>query len=142
MITQTALITHIKSGYLWIKIQASYKGCDRCTAHQGCGLNVLSSMLPRRLFKIRAAQCDIAHILKPGDTVTVSITEQALLGSAMMVYLIPILGLLVGALLGSILGDVGSLLGTVFGFSIGYGFTRWCARMAYHHIHIRPKISV
>lgn len=78
--------------------------CGSCAARSGCGNGVLSEVLGRRVLELRLAN---VHGLRPGDRVTLGIRDRALVSGAVVMYLLPLFGLiaaptLLGALLSSL----------------------------------------
>ena len=90
MIEETAVVTRIADGQVWIK--ASQGGaCGACMQQSSCGSATLSKWLPKREF---AVDCD--RSLQIGDHVTVAIDDTHLLFGSLLVYLLPLLTMLTG----------------------------------------------
>ncbi len=73
---------------------ARTSSCGSCESKGGCGTGALSS-----LFSDRAITLKVANSLgvRAGDRVVLGISEGALVKGSMMVYLLPLVGLLLGA---------------------------------------------
>jgi sigma-E factor negative regulatory protein RseC len=65
--------------------------CGSCSARSGCGNGVLAEVLGRRVLEFRLANVDD---LRPGDRVTLGIHDRALVSGALIMYLLPLLGLI------------------------------------------------
>jgi sigma-E factor negative regulatory protein RseC len=111
-----------------VLVEASVAGgCSACAAHSGCAASKLGKLLRQtpRLWRVPNDQG-----LQRGDSVILSVPEEALLAAALAAYLPPLLGLLAGALLAAALakGDVWPLAGAIAGFLLGaaaaHGFGR------------------
>jgi len=85
MIEETAVITRIERGRVWIKASQS-SACGACLQQSSCGTATLSHWLPKREF---AVDCDRA--LNIGDRVTVAIDDSHLLLGSLLIYGLPLL---------------------------------------------------
>ncbi len=98
------------------------KPCGLCGQTRGCGLSFWGKLFAHRANTFKAKN----HIeAKVGDIVIVGVEESALLFSAVSVYGIPLLFLLIGAFLGNTFGDGlhadrNSAIGAVLGLLLGY----------------------
>lgn len=78
--------------------------CGSCSARSGCGNGVLSEVLGRRVLELRLAN---VHGLRRGDRVTLGIRDRALVSGAMVMYLLPLFGLIAApTLLGTLLSGL------------------------------------
>lgn len=114
--------------------------CNSCASRAGCGSRVLNKLGPQTTHTITVPS---AEPLVAGQKVELGITESSLLGSAMLVYMSPLLGLFVVAALFQVLfgTDIaalsGAVLGGVGGFLIAKGFSpRLAARETWQPIII------
>lgn len=101
--------------------------CDQCELNKGCGTGALSRLIGRRP---RPLVIDSEHDCKPGDQVVVELPEAALVRASLLLYGLPLLGLLVGAVLAASLAlpdfvvAAIALCGLFGGFRIAAYFTR------------------
>ncbi|MDA8494174.1 SoxR-reducing system protein RseC [Kluyvera georgiana] len=114
--------------------------CNSCTSRAGCGSRVLNKLGPQTTHTITVPS---AEPLVAGQKVELGITESSLLGSAMLVYMSPLLGLFAVAALFQVLfgTDIaalsGAVLGGVGGFLIAKGFSpRLAARETWQPVII------
>jgi sigma-E factor negative regulatory protein RseC len=114
--------------------------CNSCSSRAGCGTRVLNKLGPQTSHTISVPS---AEPLVAGQKVELGITESSLLGSAMLVYMSPLIGLFVVASLFEVLfgSDIaalcGAVLGGVGGFLIAKGFSpRLAARETWQPIII------
>mgnify|MGYP001103104438 CR=1 FL=1 len=128
MIEERVEVVRVADGLAWVQPKGS-SGCARCDAGEGCGAG-----LWQRAFGLRPRQIVLPDSqLQVGDQLLLSITEGALLSSAAMLYLLPLVTLIAGALIGSYLGaaDGGEwqvLLGATLGLISGLLLARgWAA---------------
>jgi sigma-E factor negative regulatory protein RseC len=69
--------------------------CQHCVNHQGCGMANLTSMLKPKYGTVRVVNQLAAQV---GDQVIIGLEENALLKTALVFYLLPLLGLFSGAI--------------------------------------------
>lgn len=112
----------------WATVRVERKStCGSCSARTGCGNGVLSEVLGRRALELRVPNSDG---LKAGDRVTLGVRDHALVSGAVVMYLLPLAGMmLVPILLGWLfpgLADVVLIIAGVAGFALGLvGVRRW-----------------
>lgn len=100
--------------------------CSSCASRAGCGSRILNKLGPQTSHTLSVA-CDTP--LVAGQKVELGIAEGSLLGSALLVYMSPLVGLfIVSALFQAMFGAnlaaiCGALLGGVGGFLIARGFS-------------------
>lgn len=121
MVEEQAIIVSTDQNQAALEILRN-KPCGLCGQTRGCGLSFWGKLFAHRANTFKAKN----HIeAKVGDVVVVGIEESALLFSAVTVYGIPLLFLLIGAFLGNVFGDsvhadrntaVGAVLGLLFGY--------------------------
>ncbi len=95
MIEEQAQVVEINGDQLILQAQRQ-SACGSCAANKGCGTSLLSKVVGRKFTRFQA---DNSINAKIGDTVVVGIPEDALLKGSLVMYIIPILGMLVFALL-------------------------------------------
>ena len=118
MITETGRVVGIDSDALWVEtIQRST--CNSCSAQKGCGQGLMNKAFAGRRNQLRVLlrnQC--ADDFQLDDQVDICIPERALVGGAMLVYLLPLVTML-AAMLGVshfYVGDVAAASGALAGF--------------------------
>ena len=100
--------------------------CGNCAARNGCGTSLVESLFPARTRSFRAHNGVQA---RKGDRVVIGLDESALQTASLLIYLVPLLGLIGGALLGTWLGtdghgELSSILGGIGGFFISLAAVR------------------
>ena len=104
MIEEEAIVASVVDGQVWVEKKRK-SACSACT--QRCTTGVVDDFFGGKTIKIKV----ISEIdLKIGDRVMVGIREGAIVGGALWVYIIPLLGLLLGAVAGSVAAPFFSLL--------------------------------
>lgn len=92
--------------------------CGLCGQTRGCGNSIWGKLFAHQSTAFKAQN----HInAKVGDSVIVGINEQALLKSAMLLYIVPLLTLFIGAILMQQVFDTNgyAMLGALLGLVIG-----------------------
>ena len=98
MIEEQAQVVDIIGSRLVLQAQTQ-SACGRCAASKGCGTSVLAKVIGRKFTRFQAENTIDAAV---GDTVVVGISEDALLKGSLMVYVMPIAGMIVFALLADV----------------------------------------
>jgi sigma-E factor negative regulatory protein RseC len=94
MIEEQAQVIEVKGEQLVLQAQTQ-SACGSCAASQGCGTSLLSKVVGRKFTRFQAKNNVNAIV---GDTVIVGIPEDALLKGSVVMYVIPVIGMLVLAL--------------------------------------------
>lgn len=94
MIEEQAQVVETRGDRLVLQAQTK-SACGNCAASKGCGTSVLSKVIGRKFTRFHA---DNSIDAKVGDTVVVGISEDALIKGSLMMYIVPIIGMLVCAL--------------------------------------------
>ena len=90
MIEEQAQVVEIRGNQLVLQAQTQ-SACGSCAASKGCGTSVLSKVVGRKFTRFQAENNIDAEV---GDTVVVGISEDALLKGSVVMYIIPIMGML------------------------------------------------
>lgn len=115
MIEETAQVVAAEGEFAWVETQRQ-STCGGCAARQACGTAVLAKLLGQRRTRLRALNRQGARV---GDRVVIGIQGQALLRGSLLLYAVPLLGLLLGALVGELMSQ--RLIVTGEGLTIGLG---------------------
>ena len=128
MLTETGRVVAVEADGLWVETLRK-STCGSCTARSGCGHGLMNRLGEGRSSYIRVlpGEGDIAAC-KIDDEVRIGIPEELLLRGSLMVYVLPLLGLLGGASLGASLlplhSDLATLAGAAAGFLASLGIVR------------------
>ena len=94
MIEEQAQVVEVKGNQLVLQAQTQ-SACGSCAASRGCGTSLLAKVMGRKFTRF---QVDNNVNARVGDTVVVGIPEDALLKGSVVMYIIPVIGMLVFAL--------------------------------------------
>ena len=93
--------------------------CGLCGQTRGCGISIWGKLFAHQSTAFRAQNRINAKV---GDSVIVGINQSALLKSALLLYILPLVTMLIGAILATQIYDkngyvmLGALVGLVLGF--------------------------
>ena len=127
MIEETGRVVAVEEGAVWVETLRKTT-CSTCSANAGCGQGLMDKLGVGRQRGFVRVLTDLQLALD--DEVVIGIREDLLLRAAVLVYLLPLLGLLVGALLASSLGLAEGLviLGALCGLLTAWLVVRWHCR--------------
>lgn len=95
MIEERAQVIEINGDTLILQAKRQ-SACGSCAANKGCGTSVLSKVVGQKFTRFQASNNINAKV---GDSVIVAIPEDALVKGSLVMYLVPVLGMLVAGLL-------------------------------------------
>ena len=138
MITETATVTKIDGRQVEIEMQRQ-SVCGGCELNSGCGTGAIGRLLGRRNKPLKIFN---QMKLMPGDQVVIGIRERAYLNASLIIYGLPLLGLIVGGLLSQwIFGesDLIALIGAAIGLSFSLIASAMAAKYRFSE-QVNPKI--
>lgn len=120
MIEEQARVVSLQGDFAEVTVRQP-SACGSCSAKGGCGTSLLAAWFPRRHLSFRMRN-DIGA--RPGDTVTVGLDERYLQRGSLLLYALPLAGLLFAAILGERLflsAGLSPELGAVLSGLLGLG---------------------
>ena len=121
LITERARVLRVVDGVAWVQCE-SQAGCARCAAGQGCGGGLFAKLLRGRLQELPVV---LPHGRErdplAGEWLLIGLSTSAVQSASMLMYGLPLAGLLLGAVAGSALlaNDLVALLGGMAGMVAG-----------------------
>jgi len=112
MIEENGRVIAVESDTAWIEIQRKAV-CDTCSVNKGCGTGVLAKAVGNKRFRIPVNNRINARI---GDDVIIGISDDMLVKSSFVAYMVPLLMLFLGAW-------IGEHVAQFVGFSNSEGFS-------------------
>jgi sigma-E factor negative regulatory protein RseC len=130
MITEQAIVTRCNGKQVELELQRG-SACANCELSQGCGTGALGRLLGKRS---KPLVIETDHDLKPGDRLQLGLSESALVKASMIVYGLPLLGMIVAGLLASftIVSEALIALAAVVGFIVGLKLAVYLSRTLEH----------
>jgi len=128
VIEEQAQVVEVLGSQLVLQAQTQ-SACGSCSASKGCGTSVLSKVIGRKFTRFQAENNIGAEV---GDTVVVGISEDALLTGSLVMYIIPIMGMLVFSLIANVYleavadyRDLAIATAGIMGLVFGSMMSRW-----------------
>lgn len=144
MLEEQAIVVAADGDHVWLEIKRR-SSCGACAATGVCGTSLLGKWLSRRRLEVRAMNPIGA---RAGDWVVVGLADDVLSHASLVVYLMPLLGLILGAGAGQGLGgEPAAVLGGGVGFCSGLmGVARFAERRqgdpAYQAVILRRAVDL
>jgi len=110
MIEEQATVTGIDGHWAMVRMQRQ-SACNSCELSSGCGTGAIGRLLGHRSKPVMIKN---QHQLKQGDTVVLGLPDDALLKASLLIYGLPLLGLMVGGMVASLIIGESELLVVVF----------------------------
>jgi sigma-E factor negative regulatory protein RseC len=137
MIEQPASVLDVSNEQVTLRTEQQ-GGCHSCGAKGGCGTSLIAQMFPKRpQQQLRLPRAAFARPPQVGDRIVLGIDEKHLQQTSLLMYAVPLLGLIGGALAGDWLAgrqwlglaeDPASILLGGAGLALGLTFARrWAA---------------
>lgn len=118
MITEQAIVTRCNGKQVELELQRG-SACGQCEMNRGCGTGALGRLLGKRS---RPLVIETNHVLKPGDRLQLGLSESALVKASLMMYGLPLLGMIAAGLLASLVALSDALVALVAGIGFIAGF--------------------
>lgn len=121
---ESGRVVAIESDALWVETLQKTT-CGSCAAQKGCGQGILQQLYPARPNHLRvlmtendAYATDSARPYCIGDRVEFSLPDHIIVTGSLLLYLVPIAGLLLGSVLGGQLfaHELGVIASAIVGF--------------------------
>lgn len=133
MIEQSARVLRLDGDWVVVATEPQ-SGCSSCDVKSGCGTSLIARLFPQRpQQQLRLPLRGIDPLPRPGDRVLLGIDQRYLHRSTLLLYTVPLMGLLGGAIVGSLVGGMPnsplasepmSILLCLLGLSLGLAYTR------------------
>ncbi|WHI46291.1 SoxR reducing system RseC family protein [Microbulbifer sp. EKSA008] len=128
MLQERGRVVAIESDAIWVETTQS-SACNGCSTKSSCGTGLLGDLFSsstRVKVALNGFSADKIHL---DDVAVIGITENALTSSALLVYLVPLMSLVLVALIGdSLFAEPGAVIGALIGLVFGALGVRWYSR--------------
>lgn len=140
MIEERAVVSRVESAQVWVRPFGG-ESCSRCQEGRGCGGGVIGRLVGRNRAEIAV---ELAPGLAPraGDVVVVAVDEQAMIQAALLVYGLPLIGLLAGGVFAHTVLEAHDLIVAAYGalgLLAGFALTRSLAQSLQHRPGFKPR---
>jgi sigma-E factor negative regulatory protein RseC len=113
--------------------------CGLCGKTRGCGNSIWGKLFAHQSTSFKAKNPIKAKV---GDSVVVGINERALLKSALLLYIAPLVTMMIGAILMNVLmhNNAGSMLGSLIGLILGFVWVKGHTTASRYFLEQQPVI--
>lgn len=139
---ESGRVVATEAHHIWVEtVQKST--CQACSQQSGCGTYTLSKWAPQKRNQIRVPLANFsAQEVALGDYVQIKINDGVVLKSALIVYILPLVTMILGA---SILdswwqSDWAAVLGALLGISLGFLVVRFHAFVNRNNPDLQPVL--
>lgn len=143
MMRSLATVVAVEPGAVIVSCQQQ-TSCGHCASRDSCGTGIVSKAVPGRSHTIKIPTRSPAAV---GDVVEIGLPEQSVLHSAVLVYILPLLFLILGAVIGQWWfvgltggGEPGVILSAVVSAGLGVLLARRLARRLEGHSAYKPSL--
>ncbi len=130
MITEQAIVTRCEGRQVEVELVRE-TACGGYELNRSCGTGALGRLLGHRR---KPLTLESERALRPGDRVTLSLSERALVKASLLVYGLPLCAMLCAGLLAYALAPAAEwivALASALGFALGlYAASRWSATLS------------
>lgn len=139
MIEELGVVVAIETDGVWVATQRQTT-CGSCSAKAACGQGILNALSADKKPHTIKVQSDL-H-LRVGDQVTLAISEQSLVRSAMFVYMLPLLFMFIAALAANTLSlsEPWIILAAALGFFGGAVWVRRYSHRYFDEAAMQPQV--
>ena len=138
MIEEQATVISVDGDFVWVE-SIRLSTCNSCSAQKGCGQQAIAKGIgqQRQKFKVLLNQ----HSLHAGDEITIAMPDEAFLKLSLLVYFVPLAGLIIGAIIGfSLIGEALSILMGGVGLAAGLYILKRLSRRYSHDPDYQPQV--
>ncbi len=139
MIEQTGTVVAEQQGSVWVQVEPE-AGCSQCRDGGGCGQRSMARLRGGGNQPLLLPNTVGARV---GDGVTLAVAPDALLKASLVMYCLPLAGLIVAAVLADQALGAGDGVTVIFGLGgLGLGFTaaRWLSRGSAMRAGMEPQL--
>lgn len=139
MIEEPGIVLAVDTDGVWVATQRKTT-CGSCSAKAACGQGILNSLSADKQPHTIKVRSDLQ--LREGDQVTLGVSENALVRSAFLVYMLPLLAMLASAIAVSTLevSEPWVILAGVLGFVGGVTIVRFLSARYLDETTMQPVV--
>ncbi|KDM92631.1 SoxR reducing system RseC family protein [Photobacterium galatheae] len=99
MMHSLATVVAVERNQITVSCQQQ-TSCGSCASQNSCGTGVISKVLPGRQHQLTLSTKHVHEPIEVGQLVEIGLSERSVLQSALLVYVLPLVCMLLGTLLG------------------------------------------
>lgn len=141
MLTETGRIVAVEADRLWVET-INRSTCGSCAAEKGCGQSLLARWAARSSYLPVWLDGRDADDFQLNDVVTLGIPEDVVVKSSLLVYCLPLVGILAGVWLAATIwpGENGAIAGALSGLLGGGVLVKLHAYRTRRDRRLRPVL--
>jgi sigma-E factor negative regulatory protein RseC len=127
MIEEKAIVTGVVDDLAMIQMQRQ-SACSHCELSRGCGTGALGRLLGHRS---RPLTISNKYSFKTGDRLVIGMPDKAFLNASLLIYGLPLLGMMAGGLLAQWLfgkSEMVTIILAISGFACALAYLAYIAR--------------
>lgn len=143
MMRSLATVVAVDPGVITVSCQQQ-TSCGHCASRDSCGTGIVSKAIPGRSHQVKIVTGTKVSV---GEVVEIGLPEQSMLHSAVLVYVLPLLFLILGAVFGQWWfvdlagsGELGVILTAVISAAIGLLLARRFAKRLEGNSAYKPDL--
>ena len=138
LLKETGLVTKVEGDVAWVNT-ASKLACSSCKVESTCGNGILEKYLAGKVFVSKINNSLQANV---GDKVEIAIPRSSITKASMIVYFVPLVGLILGALIGQNLfnSEATTIVSSIGGFILGLAVTHFYNQRLADSQEYQPKM--
>ncbi|WP_432463572.1 SoxR reducing system RseC family protein [Agarivorans sp. QJM3NY_33] len=142
LIIETAKVVALEQGYAVVEC-VSKSACGSCGSAEHCGNSSIAKAFPHRVHRLSVKLTEEVQV---GEQIDLGLNAKNMLTSALLIYLVPLLCLIVGAGLGQFLfaqqssNEWGVVLMALLSLGLGFVSVRLFAKRVSRQLQYRPKM--
>lgn len=141
MVYEQATVLRVEAGIALLSSRQR-SACDSCRAQPGCGQAVLARLMRREDAVPALLPSALQGEIKKGSEVTVAIPMHTVVLGSLLIYLLPVFGLLVAAILATAAGAAESIVAAsaAVGLVLGGGLVRYVSWLLRSYPGLQPSV--
>ncbi len=139
-ITEQATVLYRDEGVLWVAADKT-SACGSCKAKSGCGTSLLAKLGEHQV-AVRALLSENLQqeIFAEGDVIELAVDRYALVKVALIMYVLPLLGLIAGVLLAGNVSEFWVVICAASGLALGGWAASVCLRCWRNDDGLQPVV--
>jgi sigma-E factor negative regulatory protein RseC len=141
MIKETGRVVAVNEHFVWLET-INRGTCGTCVAEKGCGQSLLARWMSRNQYLKVSLDGRSAREFPINAEVCIGIPENVVVVSSLLIYCLPLLGLILGAAVGQFNygSDGGAIACALVGLLMGAILVRLYSWSQQNNRHLRPVI--
>jgi sigma-E factor negative regulatory protein RseC len=138
-LNETALVTKQEGPLVWVATQSKL-ACSSCKVASSCGTGIIENYFSGKVFETLIENSLEAQV---GDLVEISVPKSSLTLASILLYVLPLLGLVIGAVIGDALNlaELSVILLSFLGIALALIVSRFWSKSLLNRGEFQPKLN-